>query len=185
MSDEELIKGCRRYNRRSQRELFDKYYIVMKSICMRYSDNNFLAEDLMQEGFLTIFSKIKKYSGKGSFEGWMKRIMINTVLMHHRKNKNKPHHESLEVASHSLRKEESETPDDLEEQKLNFSHILRADFSEKELMETLSIVPEHYRQVFNLYCIDEYKHQEIAEQLDIDVKTSRTRFIKSKKNIDE
>src|SRR6478752_4210201 len=89
LKDADIINGCKEYNSVAQNALYKAYAPKMKALCVRYSANEEEAKDLMQEGFIKVFSNIKSYNGKGSFEGWIKRIMINTAISHYKKSKNK------------------------------------------------------------------------------------------------
>ena len=137
------------------------------------------ADDAMQDAFVTIFTKIKQYKGSGSFEGWIKRITVNTALMQLRKNKK-------EFASEFI---ENIKQDKNEEKEFDISNpkmvIENANFSSTDIFETLSELPEGYRTVFNLYVVDELKHKEIAKKLKISVGTSKSQLMRARKKIEE
>ena len=191
IGEAQILKGCRQYNKLAQRELYNKYAPAMRGICMRYVNNSAEVKDIVQEGFLKIFSKIKQYSGKGSFEGWMKRIIINTAIDHFHKNRryydNKElkqlyeqetsHNEQPDVLGNEIDKKEINT------NKIDFSLVEKADFSEFELLDTLKILPANYKIVFNLHCIEQFKHKEIAKMLKIDENTSRSRLLRARSMI--
>jgi len=188
---EQLIKECKQYNKLAQKLLYDRYAPILKGICLRYSGNSDIAKDIMQEGFIKVFSQIKQYSGNGSFEGWMKRIFINTAISHIRKqDKNKKHINLEEIGESEMIQnaddlEETSTFDknDLKSNGSNFEIVLSADFSETELLKVLEKIPEKYRIVFNLYCVENIKHEEIAELLHVDLITSRTRLLRARQYI--
>ena len=158
------------------------YSPLMTGICLRYIGDIDSTKDVVQEGFIKVFSSIDKFKGDGSFEGWMKRIFINTAISYLRKQTSKQKHLSIDDIKesdldlggyHEFPGLNNDVPAD---GRANFDMILSADFSEDELVEILELVPEKYRLIFNLYCIEEYKHEEIASLLDIEVSTSRTRL---------
>ena len=147
-SDEtELINGCIRHERDAQKRLYDMYSPVMYPICCRYIRNAMEAEDVLVISFTKIFEKIKQYRGEGSFEGWMKRIVINEALSHLRK------HPSMFILS---------APEDIPETASPESYDY---FEEKDLIQMIQQLPAGYRSVFNLYAIDGFSHKEIAEKL--------------------
>lgn len=160
----------------------------MKGICLRYVRDNETANDILQEGFLKVFTNIKQYSGTGSFEGWIKRIFINTALSYIKKHQNK--HLALDEMDdvslyHHSKNEGSEEKqefdkEDVKNRQINFEVVQSADFSEKELLNVLKNLPDMYRIVFNLYFIENYKHEEIATVLHIDIATSRTRLLRAR-----
>jgi len=172
LTEAELIKGCKEDNRASQKALYDIYAPKMKAICQRYS-NPEEAKDILQEGFLKVFSKINSYSNQGSFEGWIKRIMINTAINHYKKN-NKIKHIGISEVENLSSEEDSES--DL---------IFQAGYSEKDLMTALCSLPEPFKIVFNLYYIEDHSHLEISNLLSIDESTSRTRLFRAKKILKE
>lgn len=158
------------------------YSPLMTGICLRYIGNIDATKDVVQEGFIKVFSNIDKFKGDGSFEGWMKRIFINTAISYLRKHTSKQKHINIDDikegdldldGSHDLLGLNNDVPAD---GRASFDMILSADFSEDELVEILELVPEKYRLIFNLHCIEEYKHEEIASLLGIEVSTSRTRL---------
>ncbi|HBF87106.1 MAG TPA: hypothetical protein DDX39_00580 [Bacteroidales bacterium] len=161
----EVIAGCIKCNRKAQKMLFDKFSPVLFAICLRYSKSREEAEDVLQEGFVKIFSNIKQFKGEGSFEGWLKRIMINTAISNYRNSLKYYYHEEVENVSEEIANEEE--PD--------------YEYSMNDLMQLINELPDGYRVIFNMYVIEEYKHKEIAEILDIDVGTSKSQFSRAKK----
>jgi RNA polymerase sigma-70 factor, ECF subfamily len=164
----------------------------MKGICLRYSGDPEMAKDLVQEGFIKVFSNIRQHKVDGSFEGWMKRIFINISISHLRKQQKRHVHIKLEDMNDSMLVE-SENYDfdkklefdqgDFMLNHNNYEIVSTADFSESELLKVLEKIPENFRIVFNLYCIENLKHEEIAELLDIDVGTSRSRLLRARQLI--
>lgn len=162
MTETELIEQCKRENRKAQQILYDRYSPKMFGICKRYVKNREDAEDVLVEGFYKVFSKLRSFQGKGSFEGWMRRIMVNESLMFLRKQHN--FQISLEVSNIEV-KSEITAQDRLEE---------------LDILNLLNKLPTGYRTVFNLYVIEGYKHREIAEILGISINTSKSQLILAK-----
>jgi RNA polymerase sigma-70 factor, ECF subfamily len=180
---DQIIKECRQYNKFAQKLLYDRYAPIMNGICFRYVSDPDSVKDIVQDGFIKVFSKIKQYSGNGSFEGWMKRIFINGAISYLREQQKTLKHLNIEevdendIFHNQLDGEESLINKDVID---DFQLIISADFSESELLEVLKRIPVKYRTVFNLFCIENYKHEEIAQVLDIDVSTSRTRLLRAR-----
>lgn len=164
-SENQIIEGCVKCNRKAQKMLFDKYSPVLFAICLRYSKNREEAEDVLQEGFVKIYSNIKQYKGNGSFEGWLKKIMVNTAISNYRNSLKYYYHEEIGDLSEDI-SDEGEP---------------EYEYSFADLMRIINELPDGYRVIFNMYVIEEYKHKEIAEILDIDVGTSKSQFSRAKK----
>ncbi len=161
--ENDLIKGCLKGDRKAQRQLYDQYSGNFLSICIRYVKDRDLAEDVMIEGFMIIFENLSQFEKKGSFEGWMKRIIVNQSLLTLRKNKklameiDLDHHEELTAANGE------------------FDH-----FETEELLKMVAALPVGYRTVFNLYAIEGYSHHEIHEMLDISENTSKSQLSRAR-----
>lgn len=162
-SEEELIRACRRNNHKAQHDLYQKYCDRMFGICLRYVKNRFEAEDIMIKGFMTVFRKIDQYAGRGSFEGWMRRIMINEALEFIRNNKNLLMSVDIEYA-------ESE-PD---------WATLENSLETADLLDMIGQLPDGYRTVFNLYAIEGYNHKEIGELLGISEGASKSQLSRAR-----
>lgn len=168
-----LIKGCLKNKRRSQEELFRMYYGKMLAVCLRYIQDRDSAEEVLQEGFIKIFDKLEAFDYKGSFEGWMRRIMANTAIDSIRRHKKDPmltdNDEDFKLGSvnPSIECEEEE-----------FTAI-KAEMA----LEAIQELSPAYRAVFNLYVIEEYTHKEIAEILNISEGTSKSNLAKAKQNL--
>ncbi len=168
-----LIEGCLNNDRRSQEELFKLYYGKMLGVCMRYSNDRDSAEEVLQEGFIKIFEKLERFDYKGSFEGWIRRIMANTAIDHIRKSKKDPilsdNDEDFKLGSENpvVAKEE-----------LEFVGI-KAEIA----LDAVRNLSPAYRAVFNLYVMEEYTHKEIAEILNISEGTSKSNLSKAKLNL--
>ncbi len=162
MNISQLIEKCRQQDRAAQKQLYTQYKDVLFAICLKYAKNRMEAEDNLQDSFVTIFKKIDSFKGKGSFEGWMKRITINKAID---KYKKEPFFDSIEN-----RQIEDDTH--IEEEK---THIPL-----DKLLEFVQELPSRYRLVFNMYQLDNYSHQEISEQLNISIGTSKSNFHRAK-----
>ena len=160
-----IIQGCRQNDAQSQKALYDRYASLFLSMALRYTKQYEEAEDVMIHAFYKIFDKIASYSGHGSFEGWMKRILVNESLMHIRKRTNL----NLAVEFSDIDKPETK----------NVVDQLQYD----DLIQLLNQLPDGYRTIFNLYVIEGYKHREIAELLDISINTSKSQLILAKKRM--
>ena len=175
MQNKELlnhIKGCQRGDDKSQRWIFERYYRLMFGVCLRYVSDRDATQDVVQEGFLKIFSSINKYSSKGSFEGWMRRIMVNTAIDAIRSRKATGLVLGVEESFDSVAEEMPETIDDDE---MNFTvHDVQAAMAQLSPM---------YRMVFNLHVFDNLAHKEISEQLGISIGTSKSNLAKARRNL--
>ena len=136
-------------------------------ICMRYAKSKAEAEDVLLMGFTRIYKKIKQFSGQGSFEGWMRRIMVNVAIDNFRKNQKYYYHEDIEE-TYATSMPTDEIPDT---------------FSTEEILRTIQQLPTGYRIVFNLFAIEGYSHKEIAEILGVSESTSKTQLLKARKKL--
>ena len=169
LSLEELIEGCRNDKRKAQKELYKRYAPLLLGICVRYAKDSSEAEDVLQEGFIKIFDKIKLYNNQGSFEGWMRRLMVNTAISNYRKNLKRYY--KIDINEPSVKGVSQDWSN--------------CDYTKDELMHVISTLPDGYRMVFNLYAIEGYKHKEIAELLNIDETTSKSQYSRAKKQLQE
>lgn len=163
-----LVQGCKNGDPKSQKALFEQFYGLLLGICLRYTEDRDEAKDVLQEGFVKIFNHIPNFEFTGSFEGWMKRIMINTAIDQYRKNKNEPYLQDID---------DSPEPGISEEGLENLK--------EEDLIKIIQALPEGYRMVFNLYVVEGYNHQEIAEMLNINEGTSKSQLAKAKKMLQQ
>ncbi len=170
---EELIAGCKIGDRKAQCRVFELFYGKMKAVCMRYTRNVELAEDIVQDGFMKVFTSIEKFDGKGSFEGWMRRIMVNLSIDHFRKQK----HEFLFL------REDQEMDDFLEPQMDEEEESPAYDFKPEDIMAAMQQLSPAYRTIFNLYVFENMTHKDIAESLNINVGTSKSNLAKARKNL--
>jgi len=174
MSEIDIIKGCLKNDRMSQKALYEGNYGKMLGVCMRYAKDRDEAKDMLQEGFLKVFNNIQNYNSKGSFEGWMRRIIVNTCIDLIRKNK-----KNYLIVSTTYANEQyiNMSEDEMDEDNL-------ADrISETEILRAVQDLTPAYRMVFNLFVIEEYTHKEIAELLDISEGTSKSNLSKAKFNL--
>jgi RNA polymerase sigma factor (sigma-70 family) len=162
-STENIIKGCCRRDPRSQKMLYEQYSGQMFGVCLRYSGSAEDAQDILHEGFLKIFEKIKQYKFKGSFEGWVRKIMVNTALEKFRNQ--------YKVIS---------IQDNAYEYDLRCSEDLTDNMTVKELMTLIQDLSPQYRTVFNLYAIEGYSHKEISELLNISEGTSKSNLSRAR-----
>ena len=162
MDELQLIAGCKAKKRESQRMLYELYARKMYGVCLRYSNSPEDAQDLLHDGFIKVFNNIDSFSGKGSFEGWLKRIFINMALENFRKSK------SIFNNSEGI-ENLPEIVDDSTEEDITL-------ISEGDLMGMIRLLPKGYRTVFNLYAIEELSHKEIAQLLGINEASSRSQY---------
>lgn len=156
-----LILRCAKNDRIAQKEIYQLFAGKLFSICLKYSKNKQEAQDNFQDGFVTIFDKIDTYNFKGSFEGWLKRVMINTILLKYRKKS------VLNIVTEEIPDEVVVDVDDDE---------ISLDF----LLELIKDLPERYRMVFNLYVLDGFSHKEIAKMLKIAEGTSKSNLARAR-----
>lgn len=164
MSDEELIEGCIREDRNVQGLLYKKYSNKMYAVCLRYCNTREEAEDVLQDAFIKIFDKISYFRGDGSFEGWMRRIMVNTALRSRDKRMLKFEPGDLDKVAEPV-----------------IPSSVLGEMNVKEIMHEVEQMPEGYRLVFNLNAVEGYNHKEIGEILGINESTSRSQFARARK----
>lgn len=167
--EESLIEACKKGDRKAQRQVFDRLSRKMYAICLRYMGDKGTAEDVLQEGFITLFTKLDSFSGKGSFEGWARKIFVNTALMHLRKNDALSGSEDIEQAR-SLSAPTTSAVENL---------------GYKELLKLIAALPDSLRTVFNMYVIEGYSHKEIAEALGFEEVTSRSKLQRARARLQE
>lgn len=165
MTEKTLIKDCLAFKRDAQKRLYDLYSDKMLGVCRRYTKNYEDAEDVMIGGFFKVFTKMHQYTNKGSFEGWIRRIMVNESLMFLRKKVLF----ADEVDLNNLPIAEKVTIED--------------ELSAQDILKLLEQLPLGYRTIFNLYVVEGYKHREIADQLGISINTSKSQLIQAKKRL--
>lgn len=156
-----LIENCKTNDTKAQGELYKLFSSKLFSVCLKYSRNYVEAEDNLQDAFLTIFNKIEQYKNKGSFEGWLKRITINTVLQRYRNEK------VFDIVNDNII-EDVEL--EIDEENLSIDYLL----------QIIQELPDRYRLVFNLYVLDGYSHKEIANMLNINIGTSKSNLARAR-----
>lgn len=162
--DIQLIESCKSGDRVAQKRLYDFLAPRMFALCIRYVKDRELAEDVLQDGFITLFSKLGSYKGEGSFEGWARRIFVTTSLMSLRKRDILKSSEDLTMA----RAFSSEAPTQIQ------------DVGYKELMDLVLQMPDGFRTVFNMFAVEGFTHKEIADFLGITEITSRTQYSRAR-----
>jgi RNA polymerase sigma-70 factor (ECF subfamily) len=162
----DLIIACKKQHAKAQKELYERYAAYMLGLCRRYVKGEMEAEDVMIRGFMKVFSKINLFEGKGSFEGWMKRIMINEALGYIRKNKSMYLETDIEAAD--------KEPD--------FDQ-LSTELETEDLLKMINELPSGYRTIFNLYAIEGYSHREISKLLGINENTSKSQLSRARMHL--
>lgn len=169
----EIIEGCMNGDRKSQQKMYEIFYGKMLGVCMRYTKEREDALDVLQDGFVKVFTNIKLFENTGSIEGWIRKIMVNTAIDFYRKNK-----KLLTFANSEYVEENAE---DIKEDENTEEEYLS--ISPHEIMEAVQQLTPAYKTVFNMYVMDGYTHKEIAEQLGINEGTSKSNFAKAKMNL--
>ena len=164
---EDLMEGCKAGNRQMQEMLYRQTASKMLAVCMRYAKDHMEAEDALQMGYVKIFNKIKEYRGDGSFEGWMRRVMVNTAIESYRKNLR-----SLNVVPIEDVYEQPAGAD-------TFQHAF-SNLGMQDLMKLIQKLADGYRMVFNMYIIEGYSHKEIAETLGISEGASKSQLSRAR-----
>jgi len=164
MTEQSILAGCLQNNPVAQRELYNRYSPKMLSVCYRFAQSREDAEDMLQEGFIRIFTQIHTFQNKGAFEGWIRRIIVHTCINFLKKYKKFNESIDLGYAEYLQVKEET------------VPSIMQA----KQVVECIRLLPVGYKTVLNLYAIEGYNHKEIAEMLDIEESTSRSQYTRAK-----
>jgi RNA polymerase sigma-70 factor (ECF subfamily) len=164
MTEQALISGCLQNDPAAQRELYNRYSPKMLSVCYRFAQSREDAEDMLQEGFIKVFTQMHTFQNKGAFEGWIRRIIVHTCINFLKKHKK--FNESVDLAyAESVYVKEETVPS-----------IMQA----RQIIECIRLLPMGYRTVLNLYALEGYSHKEIGEMLDIEESTSRSQYTRSK-----
>lgn len=170
----EILEGCLKGRKKAQEALYNMYGSRLFGVCLRYTQNRMEAEDVLQEGFVKIFKNISSFKnlGENSLYNWMKRIMVNTAINFLRDQKKHRYWADVEMAG-QLTDEESD----------DFMTEMSQLVSQDEILEMVQRLPQGYRMVFNLFAIENYSHQEIADMLAISVSTSKTQLFKARQQM--
>lgn len=164
MKEKQLIQACIDEDRSAQKALYELFSAKMYFVCLRYARHDLEAQDMLQDGFIKVFDNISKFKHNGSFEGWIRRIMVNTSLNYCRKASFKNEQIGIE---------------DYQDKVVDSKAV--SNMSEKELLKLIQTLPDGYRMVFNLYVIEGYSHKEIGEMLKTTESTSRSQLAKARK----
>ncbi|HEV8285113.1 MAG TPA: sigma-70 family RNA polymerase sigma factor [Chitinophagaceae bacterium] len=169
MTEEAILKGCLQSDPTAQKELYNRYSPKMLSVCYRFAHNREDAEDMLQEGFIKIFSQMHTFGNRGAFEGWIRRIIVHTCI--NILKKNKKFNESVDIIhATAVQVREESVPS-----------IVQA----KQIVECIRMLPIGYRTVLNLYAIEGYSHREIGMMLDIEESTSRSQYTRAKAMLED
>jgi len=169
MTEEAILKGCLQNEPAAQGELYNRYSPKMLSVCYRFAHNREDAEDMLQEGFIKVFSQMHTFGNRGAFEGWIRRIIVHTCI--NILKKNKKFNESVDIIhATAIQVREESVPS-----------IVQA----KQVVECIRMLPIGYRTVLNLYAIEGYSHREIGEMLDIEESTSRSQYTRAKAMLED
>jgi RNA polymerase sigma factor (sigma-70 family) len=169
MTEEAILQGCLKNNAAAQKALYQKYSAKMLVVCYRYGHSREDAEDMLQEGFIKVFSQIHTFENRGALEGWIRRIVVHTCINHLKKNKR--FNESVDlIHANSIQVREDVIPS-----------IIQA----KEVVECIRMLPIGYRTVLNLYAIEGFSHKEISCMLDIEESTSRSQYTRAKAMLED
>jgi RNA polymerase sigma factor (sigma-70 family) len=168
MTENLMITGCLQNNAAAQRELYSRYAPKMLSVCYRFAQNREDAEDMLQEGFIKVFTQIHTFQNKGAFEGWIRRIIVHTCINIIKKNKK--FNDNVDLA-HAAEQSVRET--------------VPGAMHAKHVVECIRQLPMGYRTVLNLYALEGYNHKEIAELLDIEESTSRSQYTRAKNMLEQ
>lgn len=174
LDDRIILDGCRKKKHRFQMALYDKYAPMLKGICIRYTNNETDAQDVLQEGFIKVLDNIDKYVDYGSLGAWMKRVMINHAINFTKKKKKLVLSEFEDYKNQNYDIESDDEADIV----LNDERI-----NQELVLKLVNELPEGYRLVINMYVIDGFSHKEIAEKLNISINTSKSQLSRARKKI--
>ena len=164
MTEQTILVGCLNNDPSAQRELYNRYSPKMLSVCYRFSNSREDAEDMLQEGFIKIFTQIHTFQNKGAFEGWIRRIIVHTCINFLKKNKKFSNSIDLDQGDYLEVKEET------------VPSVMQA----RQIIECIRLLPIGYRTVLNLYALEGYSHKEIGDMIDIEESTSRSQYTRAK-----
>ncbi len=171
---EDYVEGCIKGDRKCQEMIFRLLYGKMKGVCLRYAANEDAAEDFLQEGFIKVFEKIADFNMQGSFEGWVRRIMVNNAIDQIRRVK----HQLISIDQHEM--QIGDADNNMEEMDDEQYYL---DITPQQILVAMQELSPAYRTVFNLYVMENYSHQEIADQLGISIGTSKSNLSKARMNL--
>lgn len=168
MTQQDLFFGCKKRDIKVQNELMNRYWNPFIRMCLKYTKNYHDAEDVVQEGFVRVFSKIDSFKSEGSFEGWMKKIMINVARKKYvslRAQYEKTEDTSILVSPGSV------------------GEYATSKLTHDEIMKKINLLPKGYKKVFTLFAIEGYTHEKISEILGIKTGTSRSQYVKARRTL--
>jgi RNA polymerase sigma factor (sigma-70 family) len=169
-NEAEILRRCIHRDRKAQKILYDTYAPALLGVCVRFTGSRGEAEDILQEGFVKVFLKLKDFEGRSSLFSWMRRIMINTAItLYHRNLKHRYHYDI----------------EDFREKETTEGEWEDADFTIEELGKVIASLPPGYRMVFSLYAIEGFRHKEIAKELGIDINTSKSQYLRARRLIQD
>lgn len=160
-----ILESCKKGNAVAQRQLYERFKDKMFVLCLRYANSREDAEDLLQEGFVTVFKDLPQYKGIGNFEGWVRKVILNVALQHIRKQKHL--FQTVELKNLDVEEEHEE--------------LVFEEHVAKNLIQLMQQLPPGFRAVLNLYVLEDYSHQQIAKELNISVGTSKSQLNRAKK----
>ncbi len=164
MDERQLVNACLKGDSKAQKQLYERFAPKMFGVCLRYAKDDDTAQDYLQEGFIRVFNNLDKFRFEGSFEGWIRRIVVNTALEKLRK---------VDVIKNSVEVEKALfTTDDVEQ--------VMDQINAGELLQLIQTLPTGFRTVFNLYAIEGYTHQEIGKMLHISEGTSKSQYSRAR-----
>lgn len=167
-NESDLLEGCINGDRKMQRELYNRFAAKMYGVCLRYAGSTSEAEDILQEGFIKVFRKLSSYRGEGSFEGWIRRIFVNTAIEFYRKK----------TYLQPITEQEESTIEG------NYLSVLD-NLAEKDIIQLVQQLSPGYRTVFNMYVVEGYTHRQISELLHISEGTSKSQLSRAKQILQE
>lgn len=170
-----IIDGCLAGERRSQQQVYELFYGKMMAVCLRYTKNHDQAKDILQDGFIKVFRSMEHFNREGSFEGWIRRIMVNTAIDHFRRAR----HSYLLLGEDRSMEEFEDLPDEEEDAGQNDL----PDLKPADVINAMEKLTPAYRTVFNLYVFEGMTHKEIADTLSINIGTSKSNLAKAKSNL--
>lgn len=168
MDEEQLVKKCLEKDALAQKQLFEHYSRRMMGVCLRYSQDGDEAQDVLQMGFIKVFEKLDMYNFKGSLEGWIRKIIVNTALDNIRRNKKFLNDVEMDKVDYQLHNHTENAIDTL---------------SAQDLLKVIQEMPPGFRTVFNMFAIEGYSHKEIAEELNISVNTSKSQYSRARAHL--
>lgn len=166
--EKRVVEACKQENRDAQKQLYEFFYGEMMAVCLRYTHDRGEAAEILNDGFLKVFTRLDNYSQRHSLRGWIYRIMINTAIDHYRRNRKHHHVLDIEHARYT-----------------SLDNQIVSELSRGDLLRFVQQLPDSYRVVFNLYVIEGFAHQEIAQRLNITEGTSRSHLAKGRHKLQQ